>query len=410
MTPARKQLTSLFAVPQHVIDQRPDQMELSVVMPCLNEVETLEVCIRKALGFMDEAGVRGEVVVADNGSTDGSQALAESLGARVVHVKERGYGAALMGGFKAARGEYVVMGDADDSYDFSALAPFIERLRAGDELVMGNRFQGGIAKGAMPKLHYYFGNPFLTFVGRVLFQSPIGDFQCGLRGFRRNSMLALGLRTPGMEFASEMVVKSSLAKLKIAEVPTTLSPDGRSRAPHLRSWRDGWRNMRFLLAHSPRWLYFVPGLTLLAAGLLLFALILPGTFRFSGVNFDLHSLAAGAGMVVLGTQMITFGVLAKQVGERAGMLPPSDRLKRVKNFWRLERAIAFGALLFIVGLGLMAIAAADWNNKGLGNLDYATTMRVVLPAVTLMVVGVQIVLSGFITTLLDFEATPPHAP
>ncbi len=406
MTAARKHIAPLSAVPSNGSDGQADAIELSVVMPCLNEAETLEVCVKKALGFMEEAGVAGEVIVADNGSTDGSQELAESLGARVVHVKERGYGAALMGGFQAARGKYVVMGDADDSYDFSGLAPFLERLRAGDELVMGNRFQGGIAKGAMPKLHYYFGNPFLTLAGRTLFQSPIGDFQCGLRAFHREAMLGVGLRTKGMEFASEMVVKSSLAKLRIAEVPTTLSPDGRSRPPHLRSWRDGWRNMRFLLAHSPRWLYFVPGLTLLALGLALFAMILPGTFRLFGVNLDLHSLAAGAGMIVLGTQMVTFGILAKQVGERAGMLPPSDRLEKVKNFWQLERAIGFGAGLFLLGLALMIFAAADWGTKGLGNLDYGTTMRVVLPAVTLMVVGVQIVMSGFITTLLDFEVAP----
>lgn len=380
-----------------------DAVELTVVMPCLDEAETVGICVEKALGFMERHGVAGEVIVADNGSTDGSQKIARDLGARVIDVERKGYGAALMGGIAAARGTYVVMGDSDDSYDFSRLELFLERLRAGDELVMGNRFQGGITPGAMPKLHYYFGNPFLTFMGRFLFGSPIGDFQCGLRAFSRRRMAEVGLRTEGMEFASEMVVKSTLHKLRISEVPTTLSPDGRSRAPHLRSWRDGWRNMRFLLAHCPRWLYLVPGFLLLGLGALLFALILPGTFNLFGVNLDLHSLAAGAGMIVLGTQMLTFGLLAKQIGEHAGMLPPSERLAKVKRFWVLERAIGLGSLLFLAGLGVMIYAAASWGAAGLGDLEYAHTMRLVIPSVTAMVVGVQLLLSGFITSILDFK-------
>ncbi|HEY9721799.1 MAG TPA: glycosyltransferase family 2 protein, partial [Oscillatoriaceae cyanobacterium] len=281
-------------------------LELSILMPCLNEAETLAICIQKAQAFLRESGVEGEVLIADNGSTDGSQAIASALGARVIHVPERGYGAALLEGIRQAYGRYVVMGDADDSYDFSSLGAFLVRLREGHQLVMGNRFQGGIAPGAMPPLHRYLGNPVLTGIGKLFFGSPCGDFHCGLRAFDRAAIEGLQLRTLGMEFASEMVVKATLHGLRIAEVPTRLAKDGRSRPPHLRSWRDGWRHLRFLLMYSPRWLFFYPGASLVLLGLFLMALVLPGPRHVGMATLDVHTLYVAAGMVLLGVQTLTF--------------------------------------------------------------------------------------------------------
>ncbi|HTU24878.1 MAG TPA: glycosyltransferase family 2 protein, partial [Pirellulales bacterium] len=266
------------------------QVELTVVMPCLNEAETIEVCIAKAQSAFAAHGLTAEVVIADNGSTDGSQALARRLGARVIHVERKGYGSALMGGIAAARGRYVIMGDADDSYDFTSIMPFVEELRAGQQLVMGNRFRGGIQPGAMKALHRYLGNPVLTGIGRLFFGSPCGDFHCGLRGFDKSAIQDLDLRTTGMEFASEMVVKATLGKLRVSEVPTTLAPDGRSRPPHLRSWRDGWRHLRFLLLYSPRWLFLLPGMALLLVGLLTGLWLLPGARTVGGIGLDVSTL------------------------------------------------------------------------------------------------------------------------
>src|SRR5436190_5171226 len=287
-------------------DARVPECELSVIMPCLNEAETLEVCINKARGFMEKHGIDGEVVIADNGSTDGSQGLATKCGARVVDVAAKGYDSALMGGIRAARGRYVIMGDADDSYDFVNLMPFVEKLREGHDLVMGNRFRGGIKPNAMPPLHKYLGNPVLTFIGRLLFKSPSGDFHCGLRGFRKDAALELDLRTTGMEFASEMVVKMTLNKKRIAEVPTTLSKDGRSRPPHLRSWHDGWRHLRFLLLYSPRWLFFYPGLAAIIIGLITWAYLLPSPQLINGIVFDVHTLLYALASILVGFQAIAF--------------------------------------------------------------------------------------------------------
>src|SRR3954465_1792355 len=286
-------------------------LELTILMPCLNEAETLAVCIRKARAFLDRAGIAGEVVIADNGSTDGSQAIAEGLGARVVPIPTRGYGAALIGGIKAARGRYVIMGDSDDSYDFSRLDGFVEQLRNGWQLVMGNRFRGGIAPGAMPKLHRYLGNPVLTATGRVRYGSPSGWFHRGLRGFDREAILGLGLELPGMEFASEMVVKATIQKLRITEVPTTLSKDGRSRPPHLRSWRDGWRHLRFLLLFSPRWLFLYTGAIMFGLGVVGMAALWPGPLALFGVRLDIHSLLYSAVLVIVGYQSILFWVFCK---------------------------------------------------------------------------------------------------
>jgi glycosyltransferase involved in cell wall biosynthesis len=295
--------------------------ELTILMPCLNEAETIETCIRKARGYLERSGISGEIVIADNGSTDGSQAMAEALGARVVDVPVKGYGAALGAGIEAARGRYVIMGDSDDSYDFSRLDAFVEKLRGGADLVMGNRFRGGIAPSAMPPLHRYLGNPVLSTIGRVFFRAPVGDFHCGLRGFSRQAILGLKLNTPGMEFASEMVIKATIMGLKVTEVPTTLSPDGRSRPPHLRSWRDGWLHLKLLLTFAPNWLFYYPGMALLAVGTAVFLALLGGPIAIAGVTFDIASLILASALVLIGFQLVCFYALARLHTVRRGLLP-----------------------------------------------------------------------------------------
>lgn len=380
----------------------PD-LELTILMPCLNEAETVVICVRKAAEWLRANGVAGEVLVADNGSTDGSQELATSAGARVAPIAAKGYGSALLGGIHAARGRYVIMADSDDSYDFSNLGPFLERLRAGDELVMGNRFKGGIAPGAMPPLHYYLGNPVLTAIGRILFHSPCGDFHCGLRGFDRAAILALDLHTTGMEFASEMVVKATLAKLRLSEVPTTLSPDGRSRPPHLRSWRDGWRHLRFLLMYSPRWLFLLPGIGLMVAGLLIFALLLPGAYRLGRVELDIHTLLAGAGFIVIGYQAVVFGVLTKIFAITEGLLPEDPQLSRAFRYVTLETGLVAGALQILAGVGGAVAALWHWRSVGFGNLEASQTMRVFIPAITACITGSQTVLASFYLSILGLK-------
>jgi len=330
--------------------QQTETIEVSVVMPCLNEAETLETCIVKAQRAMQESNIAGEVVVADNGSTDGSVAIAERLGARVVNVRAKGYGNALMGGIAVALGKYVVMGDADDSYDFGHIPRFVEQLRKGSDLVMGNRFRGGIQKDAMPPLHRYFGNPALTRLGRLFFRSPVGDFYCGMRGFRKDAYERMGLRTTGMEFATEMVVKSTLLDLRIAEVPTTLSPDGRSRPPHLRTWRDGWRTLRFFLLYSPRWLFLYPGMALMVVGSLLGLWLLPAQRTVGSVTFDVHTMVYAAAFVLLGFQAIAFAVFTKFFAISEGLLPPDRTLDKLFQYITLEVGIAVGTLLTIAGL------------------------------------------------------------
>ena len=317
-------------------------MELTILMPCLDEAETLATCIRKARGFLARANITGEVLIADNGSTDGSQSIAAGAGARVVNIPTRGYGSALIGGIAAAKGQFVIMADADDSYDFSALDAFVERLRARDELVIGDRFAGGIKPGAMPRLHRYLGNPVLSFIGRLLFRSPIGDFHCGLRGFNRAAIQRLNLSSPGMEFASEMIVKATLAKLRISDVPTILSKDGRSRPPHLRSWRDGWRHLRFLLMMSPRWLLLYPGLFLFAAGGIATIAILHRPVIIGGVGLDVHTMLYAAGASILGLQLMLFSILARAIGTLKGVLPLTDRFRAFLSRFTLERGIIVG--------------------------------------------------------------------
>lgn len=375
--------------------------ELTILMPCLNEAETIGICVGKAKGYLESRGIAGEIVVADNGSCDGSQAIAFSLGARVITVQQRGYGAALIEGIAAARGEFVIMGDADDSYDFSALDPFVEKLRQGCDLVMGNRFVGGIAPGAMPFLHKYLGNPVLSGLGRLFFHAPVGDFHCGLRGFRRDAINDLGLCTTGMEFASEMVVKATLRGLRIAEAPTTLSLDGRSRAPHLRSWRDGWRHLRFLLLFSPRWLFFYPGTALMLAGLATMLWLLPGPQRVGNVTLDIHTLAYSAAAIICGFQALVFAIFAKTYAVKAGLLPEDPRIARLAAAFSLETGIVAGIAILIAGLGLSAYAVDFWGRASFEGLDPVVSMRLVLPGVTAIVVGIEIVFSSFLLSVLE---------
>jgi len=336
-------------------------IELSVVMPCLNEAETLATCIRKAQAAFQRADIAGEVIVADNGSDDGSQAIATDLGARVVAVSAKGYGNALMGGIAAAKGRYVVMGDSDDSYDFGDIPRFLEELRKGSDLVMGNRFRGGIQPTAMPLSHRYFGNPGLTALGKLFFGSSCGDFYCGMRGFSKAAYQRLDLRTTGMEFATEMVVKSTLLKLRIAEVPTTLSPDGRSRPPHLRTWRDGWRTLRFFLLYSPRWLFLYPGAALMLLGVLAGAWLLPEPRRVGTVVFDVHTLLYAAIAVLLGFQAIAFAVFTKLFAISEGLHPPDALLDRLFQYITLEVGLVAGALLVVGGLLISVYAVHFWG-------------------------------------------------
>jgi glycosyltransferase involved in cell wall biosynthesis len=381
-------------------DANLPECELSIVMPCLNEAETLEVCIRKARGFIEKHGIDGEVVIADNGSTDGSQGLATKCGARVVDVAAKGYGSALMGGIRAARGRFVIMGDADDSYDFVNLMPFVEQLREGHDLVMGNRFRGGIKPNAMPKLHKYLGNPVLTFIGRLLFKSPSGDFHCGLRGFRKDTALELDLRTTGMEFASEMVVKMTLNKKRIAEVPTTLSKDGRSRPPHLRSWHDGWRHLRFLLLYSPRWLFFYPGLAAIIIGLMTCAYLLPSPQLINGIRLDVHTLLYGALLLMLGYQSVIFAVFTKVFAISEGLLPEDPKLEKYLSEVSLEKGLIRGGLALLVGIAGSIFAVVNWEMRGFGLLNPSETLRVVIPSVTAIALGFQTMLSSLFLGVL----------
>jgi hypothetical protein len=376
-------------------------LELSIVMPCLNEAETIAICVQKAVSFLLLNGVDGEVVIADNGSTDGSRALAEAAGARVIAIPERGYGSALIGGIRAARGRFVIMGDADDSYDFTALMPFLDRLRSGADLVMGNRFRGGIAQGAMPPLHRYLGNPVLSFTGRLFFRSKIGDFHCGLRGFTRDGILRLGLQATGMEFASEIVVKATLAGYRVEEVPTTLSPDGRSRAPHLRSWRDGWRHLRFLLMFSPRWLFFYPGLALAAVGTILGIAIIPGPLSIGGIEFDVDTLAGASALVVIGVQAVLFAIFTSVYASNEGFLPHSRAVRRLLKVWNLERGLAVGCAFGLAGVAGGVAAFVTWSGATFGHLPYDSALRVVLPSATALVLSCQLIFGTFFLSILS---------
>ena len=378
-----------------------DQLELTILMPCLNEAETLAACIGKARDFLARTGIAGEIVVADNGSTDGSREIAQGLGARLVPVPERGYGAALAGGIQAARGRFIIMGDADDSYDFSRLDAFMAALRSGADMVMGNRFKGGIAPGAMPWLHRYIGNPVLSAIGRLFFGASIGDFHCGLRGFSRAAILSLNLRTSGMEFASEMVVKATLAHFDLREVPTTLVKDGRSRPPHLRSIRDGWRHLRFLLLFSPRWLFLYPGIALLAVGLVVGAILLPGPAHFGRVSLDVHTFLVAALCIIVGLQSISFAIIGRRFASRYGFIPPSGSYDRLLEALTLERILLVAVTLMLVGIVALVWGLSEWAARDFGPLDPSATMRPVILSLTALVSGFQMMMSGFMSSMIN---------
>jgi glycosyltransferase involved in cell wall biosynthesis len=382
------------------------EIELSVVMPCLNEADTLAVCIKKAQAGIAACGVHAEIVIADNGSVDGSQDIARSLGARVVDVPHRGYGNALMGGIEASHGRFILMGDADDSYDFGEIPRFVEKLRQGFDLVQGCRLSSGggtVMPGAMPTLHLWWGNPMFSFLARRWFKSPVHDVYCGMRGFTRNLYTRLDQRCVGMEFATEMIIKSSLYGEKIAEVPITLHPDGRkSHPPHLKTFRDGWRTLRFFLMYSPRWLFLMPGLLLILIGFLGYALALPGV-RFHGIAFDAHTLLFATVAILCGYQTILFAIFTKTFAINERLLPEDPRLDRFFKHMYLERGLILGVATMLSGAGLLLMAVLEWKHVGFGHLDYASTMRIVVPGATLSALGFQTILSSFFVSILGLQ-------
>ena len=378
-------------------------VELSIVMPCLNEAETLETCIRKAFGYLHQHGVEGEVVIGDNGSTDGSREIAAKHGARVVDVPLRGYGAAIYYATLQARGNYIIVGDADDSYDFTALQPFLEKLREGYPLVMGNRFRGGIRPGAMPWKNRYFGNPALSRIGRLFFDCPAGDFLCGLRGFSREGFLRMDLRTIGMEFGSEMVIKATLLNMRIAEVPTTLDPDGRSRAPHLLPWRDGWRNLRFMFLYSPRWLFLIPGLLLMLLGSLAVAILWVGDLPVGSIHLGVHTMLYAAMATAVGYQAVTFAVFTKVFAISEGLLPEDPRLTRLFRYITLESGLAVGCALLVLSAAGTLYALSYWSARTFGPLDGFRMLRMVIPAAFMFLLGCQTVLNSFFLSVLGMR-------
>jgi glycosyltransferase involved in cell wall biosynthesis len=384
-------------VPDHNVADAP---EVSVVMPCLNEEKSVGGCIDQILRTFEEHDIRGEVIVADNGSTDRSTEIARDLGARVVPVEERGYGSALMGGIGAARGKYVIMGDADGSYDFSQIPKFLEQLRSGYEVVVGNRFRGGIQPGAMPPLHKYFGNPVLTGIGRLFFKTPFHDFHCGLRGFTRNAYERMGLRTTGMEFASEMVVKASFFELRACEIPTTLSPDRRQGKSHILSWHDGWRHLRFLLLYSPRWLFLYPGLALLLLGLASALWLLPGPRKVGHIFLDVHTLLYAVAAILTGFQAVVFAVFTKIFAITEGLLPEDPRMSRAFRIFNLEKGLLLGAALLIAGIGIACYSLVLWNRTGFGPMNPVVLVRLVAAAMVTIILGVQTIFSSFFLSIL----------
>ncbi|MCF6307094.1 MAG: glycosyltransferase family 2 protein [Flavobacteriaceae bacterium] len=377
--------------------------ELSIVMPCLNEAETLATCIKKAQSFFERETINGEVIIADNGSIDGSQKIAINLNATVIDVAEKGYGSALRGGINAANGKYIIMGDADDSYDFNNLMPHLIKLREGYDLVMGNRFKGGIKKGAMPFLHKYLGNPVLSFLGKLFYKIKIGDFHCGLRGFSKDAFNKMELKTTGMEFASEMVVKASLLNLSITEVPTILSKDGRTRPPHLNTWQDGWRHLRFLLLYSPNWLFFYPGLFIMILGFIASVILIYKPITIGAITFDVHTLLFVSMLVLIGFQFILFYGLTKVYTVENGLLPKSKKYDKQFKFINLEKGLLVGGFLILTGLILSFTAYSYWQNINFGDITNSKTLRIVIPAITSLLLGVQIILFSLFFSILGLK-------
>lgn len=379
------------------------EVELTILMPCLNEAETLEICIKKAMSFFDDNNVHGEVLIADNGSNDGSQNIALKNGARVVDIEKKGYGSALRGGSENARGKYVIMGDADDSYNFLNLMPFLEKLREGYELVMGNRFKGGIAKGAMPPLHKYLGNPVLSFIGRIFYPSEIKDFHCGLRGYNRESIQKLQLQTTGMEYASEMVVQATLHKLKMIEVPTTLSPDGRSRPPHLRSWRDGWRHLKFLMMYSPNWTFLYPGLLLSLIGIIIMVAIGVGSSRIGNITFGINTMMYGSASLLVGVNIILFSLFTKAYAISSGFIPNSTKTISVFEKFTVEKGVITGLVLTILGIFATVVSFIIWGNNSFGRLQPESIMKITIPAATLIAIGIELIFASFFLGILEIK-------
>ena len=379
------------------------ECELTIVMPCLDESQTLETCIRKAQDFLARHEVAGEVVVGDNGSTDGSVEIARRCGARVIHVPVRGYGAALYYAIRAARGRYVIMADSDDSYDLSNLMPFLERLREGCDLVMGNRFAGGILPGAMPWKNRFIGNPILSGIGRLFFRCPVRDFHCGIRGFSREAFERMDLRTTGMEFASEMVIKATLLKMNVVEVPTCLHPDGRSRRPHLRPWRDGWRHLRFMLLYSPRWLFLYPGLAMMIVGLLLVLWLYPSPRYVGGIRWDTQTMLYGAIATVLGYQSVVFALLAKVFAVNEGLLPNDPKIRKFLDKLPLETGLLAGSTLVLAGLAGTVAVLVYWGNLSFGLLDFSFVIRQVILSMLGLILGAQTILASFFHSVLQLR-------
>ncbi len=383
-----------------------EEIELSIIMPCLNEAETLETCIRKAQSYLDRSGVRGEIVIGDNGSTDGSQEIARRCGARVIDIPLRGYGAALYGATQAARGKYCIMGDSDDSYDFTDLDGFLQKLRAGYDLVMGNRFKGGIKPGAMPWKNRYIGNPVLSTIGKTLFRSPMGDFHCGLRGYSKAAFQKMDLRTTGMEYASEMVIKATILGMKITEVPTTLSPDGRSRPPHLRPYRDGWRHLRFMLLFSPNWLFLYPGLALILFGLVVGGTILHHPVLLGHVRLGLDTMIFCGASIVMGFQAVLFAVLSRRYAMQEGLYPRT--VSKSFSFWNLslEWGLFIGFTVLLIGIVTAIYALYTWGQNGFGELVTEHIARLVIPSSIAMSLGFEIILSSFLMSTLALSVRP----
>lgn len=379
------------------------QYTVSIVMPCLNEAETLPACIRKAQSFLHKNRIAGKIIVADNGSTDGSQAIARELGARVVHVNERGYGSALQGGFEAAQSQYIIMGDADDSYDFSDLAKFLDALEDGYDLVIGNRFQGGIMPGAMPFLHRYVGNPILSWIARLFFKSNVGDFHCGLRGFRKDVLPILNLQTIGMEFASEMIVKATMKNMRVKEVPIILYPDGRTRSPHLRTWADGWRHLRFLLLYSPRWLFFYPGILLAILGVLLSFFLISRPQTFAGITLDINTLMYAAFLIIMGVQSVLFSLFTYVFGVNADLLPRDESTEKLLRYMGLERGIVISSAMIVLGFASSIGALVYWSQNFFGEIDPRLSMRLVIPGAVLFTLGIQTLFASFFLSILNTQ-------
>ena len=384
------------------------ELELSIVMPCLNEARTVGACVAKALAYLKSHNIRGEVVVADNGSSDGSQEIAATFGARVVPVPSKGYGNALRAGIASAHGGFVIMGNSDDSYDFSGLQPFVDQLRLGYDLVLGNRFRGGIAPRAMPALHKFFGNPLLTLIGRTLYRSPSRDFYCGLRGFRRDSVLALDLDAAGMEFALEMIVKASIHHLRITEVPTQLTVNGRDRPSHLRSWRDGWRSLRLFLLLSPRGMFLYPGAVVCLLGLIGTSVLFVGNVAVRNLVFAEHTMVLTAAAINIGFEAMLFWAFAKVIAIQRGFLLRDPTFEKLRRAVPLERGLALGAALILLGLAAFLAALGEWSTVGFGPLAHADAIRLVIVSAATLMLGTQIVHGSFLLYLLDYRAIPPH--